>query len=73
MNTKKSKLEDEFKKSKQESDKDWFKQKMEFEELECQFGLMLREKNDHDNYVMLNFSDLEDIVNYFEIFKRMIR
>lgn len=51
----------------------WFKQKIELDELEAQFGLILKERNDHKNYVMLNFSDLEDVVKYFEIFKKVFR
>jgi len=67
------KSKEEFTKSKHTVDREWFKHKVEFEELECQFGLMLREKDDHKNYLMLNFSDLEDVVEYFEIFKRRIK
>ena len=51
--------------------KEWLTEKLERDEIECQFGLMIRDKNNHDNYVMLNFSDLEDIVNYFDSFKKV--
>jgi len=43
--------------------------KLDLGELEAQFGLMVREKNDHNNYALFQFKDLEKIINYFEVFK----
>jgi len=43
--------------------------KLDLGELEAQFGLMVREKNDHNNYALFQFKDLEKISNYFEVFK----
>jgi len=43
--------------------------KLDLGELEAQFGLMVREKNDHNNYALFQFADLEKISNYFEVFK----
>jgi len=38
-------------------------------EIEAQFGLMLREKQNHDNYVLIRLEDLESILKYYEEFK----
>jgi len=54
------------------SKKEWLAEKLELGEIEAQFGLMLREKKDHNNYVLLRFGDLEDIVRYFDLFKKVI-
>ena len=43
---------------------------LDLEEIEGQFGLMLREKNDHDNYVLIRFEDLEKITTYYDLFKK---
>ena len=73
MKSKKAEFSEEFKEHSRKRNKDWYKEKVVRDEIECQFGLMIRDKNDHDNYVMLNFSDLEDIVKYFDAFKRIFR
>ena len=33
--------------------------------LEAQFGLIIREKENHDNYVLLRFEDLHKVVEYY--------
>ena len=43
---------------------------LDLEEIEGQFGLMLREKKDHDNYVLIRFEDLEKITTYYDLFKK---
>ncbi len=43
--------------------------KLVLEEMECQFGLMLRDKMNHDNYVLIKFADLDRIINYYDSFK----
>ena len=39
-------------------------------EIEAQFGLMLRDKANHDNYVLLKFENLDRISQYYEEFKK---
>jgi hypothetical protein len=50
--------------------KNFSMEKLDLEEIEGQFGLMLREKNDHDNYVLIRFEDLEKITTYYDLFKK---
>ena len=54
------------------SKKEGLMKKLELGEIEGQFGLMLREKKDHNNYVLLRLGDLEDIVKYFDLFKKVV-
>ena len=42
---------------------------LELEHLEAQFGLMIREKENHDNYALLRFDDLDKVVEYYKSFK----
>ena len=44
--------------------------KLDLENFECNIGLMLREKGNHDNYVLLRFEDLEKMIGYYESFKK---
>ena len=37
--------------------------------LEAQFGLIIREKENHNNYVLLRFEDLDKVVEYYNSFK----
>jgi hypothetical protein len=37
--------------------------------LEAQFGLMIREKENHDNYTLLRFEDLDKVIEYYNSFK----
>ena len=37
--------------------------------LEAQFGLIIREKENHDNYALLRFEDLNKVVEYYNSFK----
>ena len=46
---------------------------LDLEHLEAQFGLMIREKNDHKNYALIRFEDLEKIIKYLELFKKEIK
>ena len=50
--------------------KNFSMEKLDLEEIEGQFGLMLREKNDHGNYVLIRFEDLEKITTYYDLFKK---
>ena len=36
--------------------------------LEAQFGLMIREKENHDNYALLQFKDLDKVIQYYKLF-----
>ena len=42
---------------------------LDLEHLEAQFGLMIREKENHDNYALLRFEDLDKVVEYYKSFK----
>ena len=42
---------------------------LNLEHLEAQFGLMIREKENHDNYTLLRFEDLDKIVEYYKSFR----
>ena len=42
---------------------------LNLEHLEAQFGLIIREKENHDNYVLLRFEDLDTVVEYYNSFK----
>ena len=37
--------------------------------LEAQFGLIIREKENHDNYVLLRYDDLDKLVEYYKSFR----
>ena len=37
--------------------------------LEAQFGLVIREKENHDNYALLRFEDLDKVVEYYKLFR----
>ena len=43
---------------------------LDLENFECNIGLMLREKDNHDNYVLLRFEDLEKMIEYYDLFKK---
>ena len=55
------------------SKKEWLMEKLDLDEIEGLFGLMLREKRDHNNYVLLRFDDLENIARYHDLFKKVIK
>lgn len=42
-------------------------------DVEAQFGLMVREKENHNNYVMFRLDDLEKISQYYDNFKTKTR
>jgi hypothetical protein len=43
---------------------------LDLDKIEGQFGLVLRDKDNHNNYVLIKFEDLQKIVEYFEKFKK---
>ena len=42
---------------------------LDLEHLEAQFGLIIREKENHDNYALLRFEDLDKVVEYYKSFR----
>ena len=42
---------------------------LDLEHLEAQFGLMIREKENHDNYALLRFEDLDKVIEYYKSFR----
>ena len=47
--------------------------KLDLDDLEAQFGLMIRERRDHNNYALFRFEDLDKIAEYYELFKKEIK
>jgi len=42
---------------------------LDLEHVEAQFGLVIREKENHDNYALLRFEDLDKVIDYYISFK----
>ena len=42
---------------------------LNLEHVEAQFGLIIREKENHDNYALLRFEDLDKVIIYYNSFK----
>jgi len=42
---------------------------LDLEHVEAQFGLLIREKENHDNYALLRFEDLDKVIDYYSSFK----
>jgi len=42
---------------------------LDLENFECNIGLMIREKENHDNYALVRFEDLDKIIEYYKSFK----
>jgi hypothetical protein len=42
---------------------------LDLENFECNIGLMIREKENHDNYALLRFEDMDKIIEYYNSFK----
>ena len=43
---------------------------LDLENFECNIGLIIRDKENHDNYALLRFEDLEKIIKYYQSFKK---
>jgi hypothetical protein len=43
---------------------------LDLENFECSVGLMARAKDNHDNYVLFGFEDLEKMIEYYDLFKK---
>ena len=46
---------------------------LDLEHLEAQFGLVIREKENHDNYALIRFEDLEKLIEYYSSFKKKFK
>ena len=46
---------------------------LDLEHVEAQFGLMIREKENHDNYALLRFEDLDKVIEYYNSFKKKFK
>ena len=42
---------------------------LDLEHMEAQFGLVIREKENHDNYALLRFEDLDKVIEYYKLFR----
>ena len=42
---------------------------LDLEHVEAQFGLIIREKDNHENYALLRFEDLNKVIKYYNSFK----
>lgn len=42
---------------------------LDLENFECNIGLMIREKENHDNYALIRFEDLDKIIEYYHSLK----
>jgi hypothetical protein len=40
---------------------------------EAAFGLVVRDKNNHDNYILLSFENIEEIISAFDDLKKQFR
>jgi hypothetical protein len=47
-------------------------QTLVLDDMEGQFGLMLRDKDNHDNYVLIKLEDLDRIFEYYSEFKNQL-
>ena len=43
---------------------------LDLDHLEAQFGLVIRDKENHDNYVLIRFEDLDRVIEYYSSFKK---
>ena len=46
---------------------------LDLEHMEAQFGLMIREKNNHNNYALIRFEDLDKLIEYYSSFKKKFK
>ncbi len=46
---------------------------LDLEHVEGQFGLMLRDKDNHDNYILIRLEDLDSIISYYSDFKKELK
>ena len=46
---------------------------LDLEHLEAQFGLMIREKKNPDNYALIRLEDLDKLIEYHSSFKKKFK
>ena len=46
---------------------------LDLEHLEAQFGLVIRDKENHDNYALIRFEDLDRVIEYYNSFKKKFK
>jgi hypothetical protein len=46
---------------------------MDFGEGEASFGLIIRDKSNHDNYVLLSFENIQEILNEFQGLEKKLK
>ena len=46
---------------------------MDFGEGEASFGLIIRDKSNHDNYVLLAFENIQEILNEFRGLEKKLK
>ncbi len=46
---------------------------MDLGECEASFGLIIRDKNNHDNYILLSFEGIKEIVDEFHGLEKKLR
>ena len=46
---------------------------LDLEHLEAQFGLMIREKKNPDNYALIRFEDLDKVIEYYNFIQKEIQ
>jgi hypothetical protein len=46
---------------------------MDLGESESSFGLIIRDKNNHDNYILLSFENIKEITDEFQILSKKLK
>ena len=46
---------------------------MDLGECEASFGLIIRDKNDHDNYILLSFESVKEISDEFQKLEKRLK
>jgi hypothetical protein len=46
---------------------------MDLGECEASFGLIIRDKNDHDNYILLSFESVQEISDEFQKLEKRLK
>ena len=46
---------------------------MDFGEGEASFGLIIRDKSDHDNYILLSFENIKEILDEFQSLEKKLK
>ena len=46
---------------------------MDLGECEASFGSIIRDKNNHDNYILLSFENIQEITNEFQALEKRLK